>query len=961
MSVDLSKEIEQTKRWIDLLKEAGKSINTLVDSVNKKAQLVSPQESKSIAELTKKIALLETQLKKKTKVEKEQNQQAKELVRLQKEQEKATQQRIKQEEKLTAINSGRLDEQIKLNQANAQALKERKLFLAEQQKGLGTTQKLELQNKRLRLEREKLNLSTEKGRRRLEEINKTLDKNNKFIKSNSDALKKQRLSVGSYTDGIKSAISETGLFAREISILQKIQTTLNATLGKNRQEQEATSKALGGSAKATRSFSKSLRVLKVALIGTGIGAIVVALGALIGAFASTQKGADVLAKAMRPLSVIFEKFVGFLQDKALKAFDNLGKAIDNPKQAFLDLANVIKDNLLKRFEAIGKIAPALGRIFKGEITQGLKDLGNAALQAGTGVEDVIDKVGGTAESIGKEIDIANQQADRLSELIIQLERREIDLTIPLAEANLEFQKFRAIASDQTKSDQERIEALKEAEKQQRFISASAKELLDLEIERVELEQSFNDTSREEELELAKLKARRLTEESNAQKKINALISLRSGLEKKLNKDVGDRTQTLEDNLKISEKTFELNELYIAQNVTNEEEAQIQILEAKRDALEEEIALRESFGEKIIKQKTELLLLEKEIEDSKNSQSFESQLEQIERTNKEKIKALIGSAESEEEILSQSFDNEIERLDALIELYDKFGKDTIDLEIEKQNKINAEKERADAEDLERRKKNQEAIIELGEQLVDKAIDQSRRISEQKQKELEDEISNAQDRQKELFNIANSGTSEASQIAAQAIEEEAQREREKTEELRKEKNKQVTLEATLTGLKVLGAQAGQPNALPKTLADVAGLLTGIIGLIPSFEVGTEMTDSTGRGVDGKGGFHAILHDKERVMDKENNLKTVGLSNTELADVGQAYLKGELVNKQTIVPQQQIEVKRFQSNEELIQEFRKLRTAFENQEYPEHIFDYDPMLKAIEHREVRKGKIRRNFTKI
>ena len=65
MSVDLSKEIEQTKRWIDLLKEAGKSINTLVDSVNKKAQVVSPQESKSIAELTKKIALLEDSTKEK--------------------------------------------------------------------------------------------------------------------------------------------------------------------------------------------------------------------------------------------------------------------------------------------------------------------------------------------------------------------------------------------------------------------------------------------------------------------------------------------------------------------------------------------------------------------------------------------------------------------------------------------------------------------------------------------------------------------------------------------------------------------------------------------------------------------------------------------------------------------------------------------------------------------------------
>ena len=65
-------------------------------------------------------------------------------------------------------------------------------------KQLGTLQKLELSNKKLREEGKKLDLTRKSGQDRLKVINKQLDKNNKTILKNADALKKQKMNVGAY-------------------------------------------------------------------------------------------------------------------------------------------------------------------------------------------------------------------------------------------------------------------------------------------------------------------------------------------------------------------------------------------------------------------------------------------------------------------------------------------------------------------------------------------------------------------------------------------------------------------------------------------------------------------------------------------------------------------------------------------------------------------------------------------
>ena len=82
----------------------------------------------------------------------------------------------------------------------------------------------------------------------------------------------------------------------------------------------------------------------------------------------------------------------------------------------------------------------------------------------------------------------------------------------------------------------------------------------------------------------------------------------------------------------------------------------------------------------------------------------------------------------------------------------------------------------------------------------------------------------------------------------------------------------------------------KALGNTIRDIS-LLSQFIASLPSFEVGTEDTGTHGQGIDGRGGFKAILHPNERVLTKDQNRKVGNLTNEELAMVAQEYRNGKL----------------------------------------------------------------------
>ena len=500
--------------------------DTAADVLKKTA---APKDSTGLKEFNKQVTAAQTSIKGLNTVEKEK-------VKLDKQLKNSTDEQVKAKLRFQAANKAQRDEL--------------KALIVLEDQNAGTEEKLIAKNALLRAERKKLNTDTAQGKKRLDEINKSLDKNNGKITKNSDALKKQRRNVGAYSKGVSEGINASGLFSSQLAILQRIQATLSAVTQKNTAATAANSTAQKGAAVASGGFSKALKVLKFALIATGIGAIVVLLGSLVAAFSSTQRGADAFSKVLRPIQAIFEKLLGFLQQTGFKAFDRLKKAFEDPKQAVIDLASAIKDNLIARFEALALFGPAIAKLFKGEFKEGFIALGDASVQLTTGIENASEKIKEISEDVGDFVDVALEQGEQVDRLVKRFERLQIDTTVPLAKARLEFQELRAIANDLSKTDKERIDALNKAEEVQRFIAGTEKKLLDLTIERIELEQTFNDTSREDELELAKIKAEAIQKDEAAQKKINSLIALRSGIE---NRAIAARQKELDELKKINEE------------------------------------------------------------------------------------------------------------------------------------------------------------------------------------------------------------------------------------------------------------------------------------------------------------------------------------------------------------------------------------------------------------------------
>jgi len=771
---------------------------------------------------------------------------------------------IKLKKQLTQAEDAEVKAKIRYQEASkAQkaALKD-ELILADQ--NAGTLQKLGAENRKLRREREGLNLETAKGKARLQEINKQLDLNNKRIISNSDALKKQRMNVGNYTSSVTEGIQASGLFSRQLMILQRIQATLAVFTKKSAQATEQQAVATATASSASGKFSKALRVLKVALISTGIGAIVVALGALIAGFASTQRGVDAFTKVLRPLKALFDVFIGFIQDTALGTFDKLKEALSNPKEAILALGTAIKENLLNRFKALGVFGEGLAKIFSGDLAEGFKDLGNAVIQGTTGVTEGIDKLASAGEAVGDLVGDALDKGAELDRLTKEFEKRQLESVIPLAEAKIAFQELKAIANDQLLTDEARIKALEDAEKQQRFIAKTEKDLLKLRIDAMELEQSFNDTSREDRLELKNLKVEALRFDEVAEKKIAGLISLKSGIQKR----------ALMEEQKLKKAIHQADD-----------KAEQNRIKFEREQLENELEARTELGMITIKEKKKLIdeiaKLNKELLDKE----FEQQIQAIkDSTDAEEVKnKKIEEAQKEHERKIQRLNEQT--ADNKKKLDDEVTKQIID--------------------------NAQSVFAEQKQVFDKQLDERKEL-------LNEELNDSKTQEDELKTLAK----ERVLFADESLAVEKAKQAEIQKELAKTEKRKQLLAVTESALQLLGsyAQGGSKTPFKDAFSDI----TKMLGAIQSIQFFADGTESVEGGIQGKDSVPAMLMPKERVVDVANNKKIGGMSNDQLADLAFKYRTGRLDQD---LPSIKLEKQRFESNKELIDRVKDVEKAIRN----------------------------------
>ena len=175
----------------------------------------------------------------------------------------------------------------------------------------------------------------------------------------------------------------------------------------------------------------------------------------------------------------------------------------------------------------------------------------------------------------------------------------------------------------------------------------------------------------------------------------------------------------------------------------------------------------------------------------------------------------------------------------------------------------------------------------------ATDYFIKMSDERIAQLDKEVEAAEAQQDTLRELAANGNINARESLAenQRIIDEANRKKAQ-EERRKQMIELVSGVYQTYNQKVA---ANAENPLMETIRDTVLLqqfANTLLGNMPTFFDGTENTGTHGEGVDGKGGFHAILHPNERVVPKSLNEKIGSLSNEQLAKVAQEYQNGKLI---------------------------------------------------------------------
>lgn len=241
-------------------------------------------------------------------------------------------------------------------------------------------------------------------------------------------------------------------------------------------------KSLLGVTTSTQGASKAMKVFKVALASTGVGAIVVAFGSLVTFLTSTQRGMDKVSKATAALGATFD---------------------------------VIRDR-------ISTVGEAFSLLFSGK--------------PGEAFDKLKESVSGLTEEIVEE----TKQAYNLKDALLDLRDTEISLIASTAERRKEIAKARLEAEDETKTYTERVQALDRAAQLENEILNEqleiAKERARITAEQVGLGESLTEDLRareEAQARVFELEERSLLLQKSLSTRRNALVRQEQAEQQKL--------------------------------------------------------------------------------------------------------------------------------------------------------------------------------------------------------------------------------------------------------------------------------------------------------------------------------------------------------------------------------------------------------------------------------------------
>jgi hypothetical protein len=632
--------------------------------------------------------------------------------------------------------------------------------------------------------------------------------------------------AGNVADEVSLAVTETSTIAEEANAV---------ATGVNTAATEAQGVAMVATTVATTGATTAMKLLRIALITSGIGAIIVLLGLAaeaMGLFSDETESEEEAQKKLEKETKQLEKQI----ESYRKTSEAVIATIDRVTRSELALA-----------KQRGASAAELQRINRESLKQKIT-MAKFDEEEAKRLYLKYSKSGSTEQFEKAEKNYLDALANRQD---AELSLLELDADI--AQANRENAKSNA-SNAQSTAD---------------AIAGVSTEFSKLNAE----------LSKSQEFMQRLLEQAQNTKLQDAQRNINyTLTETINAIKAGADADV----TAVEDAVKAK---FDLERLYADQRLQYEidvinERYKLDI-QAKRAALEEE---KKALVDSATKQIKDVKARDKKIQEiEKNYAIRQEELNAYEvQLNKDKeleINIAKNDGATARTEIAQKEGDEINRVnDAVFDAQKK----TID----EQTKLREDEAKRELELLRKTEEQKREIARMTAEIFTKN-------SQKRVEQIDKEIEASQKQYDELKRLADEGNITAQQSLAeqQRIIDEANLKKEREQK----RQQRIKLAESIYSTYSQKVEAGSKNPLAETIRDTT-LLQQFISSLPTFFDGTEDTGLNGRGVDGKGGFHAILHPNERVIPKSLNDKIGTLSNTELAKVAQEYQNGKFMEGAT-----------------------------------------------------------------
>ena len=266
-------------------------------------------------------------------------------------------------------------------------------------------------------------------------------------------------------------MAETINLTAKVSIDDKELKNVNKNLDETGKKVEAVGDKAKKSKKGLGVMATGVKGIGTALKSAGIGIFLSLMAALIALFKQNQEVVDFFNKAMKTLSILFNKFtesIGPLKDALTGVFND-------PKKALLEFAGLVQqyiiDNFNRMLDAVGLIGSAFKKLFAGDFKGALEDAGKGIYDLAVSTNPLLLILEETTKAVIKvgeaAVDTYNEAADAADKFIEkqnELLLREAELNKMVAKNKSTIQDLKLVRDDENKSMEERIKAAEDINK-----------------------------------------------------------------------------------------------------------------------------------------------------------------------------------------------------------------------------------------------------------------------------------------------------------------------------------------------------------------------------------------------------------------------------------------------------------------------------------------------------------------